>query len=133
MFSSGALLLPRSLPREAFDAAQTHGTILISRATIEELSEVLGRPRFDKYLHLAERMQFLAKLVAEAKFIEVVESVNDCRDPRDNKFLELAVSGHAAYIISGDADLLVLTPYRGISIVDPQAFLTLVAGWAKGE
>jgi putative PIN family toxin of toxin-antitoxin system len=121
-----AVLLPRSVPRQAFDRAMAAGKILLSTATLDELNEVLRRPRFEKYLREAERLEFLAALVAAAKIIEVTETFTDCRDPRDNKFLELAVSAQASYIISGDQDLLVLNPFRSIPIVTRQTFLTLV-------
>ena len=49
--------------------------------------------------------------------------VHACRDARDDKFLELAVSGRAAYIISGDDDLLVLHPFRDIAIMTAAEFL----------
>ena len=55
--------------------------------------------------------------------------VGECRDPSDNKLLELAVSGAAVCIVSGDQDLLVLHPFRGISIVTPRGFLDEV--WKK--
>ena len=61
----------------------------------------------------------------EAELVNVVETVTDCRDPRDNKFLELAVSGRATHIVTGDSDLLVLHPFRGIIVVSPSSFLTL--------
>jgi uncharacterized protein len=48
--------------------------------------------------------------------------VTGCRDPDDDKFLELVVNGHAGAIISGDADLLVLDSFRGIPIITPAAF-----------
>jgi predicted nucleic acid-binding protein len=54
----------------------------------------------------------------------MLEVITACRDPKDNKFLELAVSGQATHLISGDPDLLVLSPFRGIPIVTPQAFVT---------
>ncbi len=120
-----AVLLPQSVPRQAFDRASTVGTVLLSAATLGELNDVLRRPRFEKYLREAERLEFLAALVGSAEIIEVTEVVTDLRDPKDNKFLELAVSGRANYIISGDQDLLVLNPFRGILIVTPQAFLAL--------
>lgn len=53
----------------------------------------------------------------------VIEVVTNCRDPKDNKFLELAVSGNATWIVSGDKDLLSLHPYRGIPIITLQTFL----------
>jgi putative PIN family toxin of toxin-antitoxin system len=119
-----AVLLPRSVPRQAFDRAHEQGRLLISAATVAELDEVLRRPRFDKYVAEEKRLEFLATLIREAELIEVTQVVTDCRDPKDNKFLELAVSGKADRIITGDEDLLVLHPFRGISILTPKAFLT---------
>jgi len=49
--------------------------------------------------------------------------VTACRDPRDDKFLDIALAGDAAAIISGDRDLLVLNPWHGIPIVTPAAFI----------
>lgn len=49
--------------------------------------------------------------------------MNECRDPKDNKYLELAVSGKAECIITGDEDLLVLNPFRQIDILTVQNFL----------
>jgi uncharacterized protein len=121
-----AMLLPLSIPRRALDRAMREGRVLISAATVTEMDEVIRRPRFDKYLSEEERSEFLTTLVHEAELVNVVETVTDCRDPRDNKFLELAVSGRATHIVSGDSDLLVLHPFRGITLVSPSAFLTLV-------
>ncbi|SRR6266542_3821593 len=120
-----AVLLPRSVPRQAFDAAVARGRLLVSAATVAELDEVFRRPKFNKYLDEAKRLEFLAALVREAETVDVTESVTECRDPKDNKFLELAVSGRASHLISGDADLLLLHPFRGIAIVTPQAFLAI--------
>ena len=123
-----AVLLPRSVPRQSFDAAATRGRLLVSEMTIAELDEVLRRPKFNKYVPEEKRLEFLAALVREAELVEVVHVVSECRDPKDNKFLELAVSGNASHIISGDADLLVLHPFRGIAIVTPQVFLAAADG-----
>ena len=121
-----AMLLPLSIPRRALDRAMREGRTLISAATITELDEVIHLPKFDKYLSEEERIEFLTTLVHEAELVNVVETVTDCRDPRDNKFLELAVSGRATHIVTGDSDLLVLHPFRGIIVVSPSMFLTLV-------
>lgn len=122
-----AALLPRSVPRQAFDRALEHGTMLISSTTVAELNDVLRRPHFDKYVHEDERLEVLATLVREAELVMVTDVVTDCRDPKDNKFLELALSGKATHIVSGDEDLLMLHPFRGVLILTPQAFL------AQGE
>lgn len=119
---SAALLL-HSVPRQAFDRVLEHGKALISSATVAEINDVLRRPRFDKYLSEEERMEFLATLVREAELVDVTDVVTECRDPKDNKLLELAVSGKATHIISGDNDLLVLHPFRDIAILTPHNFV----------
>jgi uncharacterized protein len=119
-----AVLSPRSVPRQAFDLAFRRGTVLVSAAVLTELDAVLQRPKFERYLTTPDRLQFLTKFIQDATVIEVVDVVTDCRDPKDNKFLELAVSGGASRIISGDADLLVLHPFRGVAILTPQAFVS---------
>jgi putative PIN family toxin of toxin-antitoxin system len=99
-------------------------------ATVAELNDVLRRPRFDPYVHEDERLEFLAVLVRDAEVVEVTEIVTDCRDPKDNKFLQLALDGGATHIVSGDEDLLVLHPFRSIPILTPRGF---VAQWEREE
>jgi putative PIN family toxin of toxin-antitoxin system len=118
-----AALLPYSVSRQAFDRALEQSTVLISSATVTELNDVLRRPYFDKYVHEDERLEFLATLVGNAELVVVNDVVNDCRDPKDNKFLELALSGNATHIVTGDKDLLVLNLFRGVLILTPQIFL----------
>ncbi len=118
-----ALLLKQSMARQAFDKARADGNLLFSLATLDELNTVLRRDKFNKYVREEERLQFLAALVREATVVEIDVSITDCRDPKDSKFLELAVSGGADCIISGDQDLLVLHPFRDIPIITPRAFL----------
>ena len=61
----------------------------------------------------------------KAEIIEIITKINLCRDPKDNKFLELAVNGKADYLISGDQDLLILNPFQEISILSPQVFISI--------
>jgi uncharacterized protein len=117
------LLVPDSKPHQAFDRAQDQGNILISMAVLAELNEVMSRKKFDKYLPEEKRKRFLAALAKEAKLIETTEEILECRDAKGNKFLELAVCGHADCIISGDKDLLELNPFRGIAVLNPDEFL----------
>lgn len=119
-----AVLLPRSAPRQAVDLAFARGIVLASVDTIDELDEVLRRPKFDRYLREEERLLFLTAFIRDAKVIQVTEKLTECRDPEDNKFLELAVSGNATCIISGDSDLLILNPFRGVTILTPQEFVS---------
>jgi len=121
-----ALLFAQSRPGQAFRHALKRGRILLSAPTIEELAEVLQRAKFEHYVTASEREEFLAALVERALFMEPTEEIRACRDARDDKFLELAISGSASYIISGDDDLLVLHPFRDIAIVTPTQFLQAI-------
>lgn len=118
-----ALLLPRSIPRQAFDLVLGKGQLLVSVATIAEYHNVLVRPKFNRYLPETLRLEFLAALVRDAELIEVSQDVRDCRDVKDNQFLEVAICGAASHLLTGDSDLLDLHPYRGIRILNPQAIL----------
>ena len=60
--------------------------------------------------------------------MEVTHRIAVCRDPADDKFLELALSGNASHIITGDNDLLTLHPFRSISIIPPALFLAQQTG-----
>ncbi len=119
-----AALSSGSISRLAFDKSVAEGTILMSVPAVLELAEVLGREKLDKYLLPEERLRFLVALLRTVNLVEVTDTIRECRDPRDNKFLELAVSGKADLIVTGDDDLLVLNPFRGIPIVTARQFLT---------
>jgi uncharacterized protein len=118
-----AFLFSQSKPRQALDQATVIGVIVLSNSVLSELEEVLYRPKFDRYLTKERRQEFLEDLTENAQFIDVTEQINECRDPKDNKYLELALSGQAECIVTGDDDLLVLNPWRGIEILTVQEFL----------
>ena len=118
-----AALLPSSRPGQALDYAIEQRAILLSAATFAELVEVLWRPRFDRYLSDARRRELLNDLERVANRVAITHRIAACRDPKDDKFLELAVSGNASHIITGDNDLLALHPFRNIPIITPAAFL----------
>ncbi len=118
-----ALLFEHSKPGQAFRLALDHHIILISLPVLTELIEVLGRKKFERYILPQERDRFIEALVREAQLIEITEEIQVCRDPKDDKYLELAVNGVATCLVSGDDDLLALHPFRGISIITPDEFL----------
>nr|VFJ47619.1 MAG: putative toxin-antitoxin system toxin component, PIN family [Candidatus Kentron sp. FM]VFJ52371.1 MAG: putative toxin-antitoxin system toxin component, PIN family [Candidatus Kentron sp. FM]VFK07717.1 MAG: putative toxin-antitoxin system toxin component, PIN family [Candidatus Kentron sp. FM] len=122
---AGALLLKHSVPRQAFDKAMVQGSVLLSTATLDELNEVLSRKKFGKYISDAERILFAETLVQQSLLISPTGKIDACRDPKDNKFLDLAVSGKADCLISGDDDLLMLNPFEGIPILCARDFLEM--------
>lgn len=116
-------LLEKSVPRQAFELALRSGEVLSSSQTLTELKEVLARKKFDRYVSQEMRLRFLANFLNLTTPIEIAETITACRDSKDDKFLELAVSESATYLVTGDADLLVLQPFRGISILTPSDFV----------
>lgn len=121
-----ALLFEHSTPGRAVRTALHRGVILVSAETVAELSDVVGRSKFDRYVTPEERGRFVSALVRRAELVEVHAPVAVCRDPRDDKFLSLALSGSGSVIVTGDEDLLVLHPFRDIEILTPAAFLKAV-------
>lgn len=123
-----ALLFPYSKPDLALQKAQDLGEILMSFPIWTELENVMARPKFNRYIQLEKREQFLRELYQTITPInDILETITDCRDPKDNKYLELAVTGKAQYIITGDNDLLILNPFREINIIKPDEFLKNVS------
>jgi len=118
-----AFLFDQSTPGRALKMAQRRGQLLLSVETAGELSRVLEREKFDRYVRRETRRELLVTLLEDAKLVEVNERITVCRDPGDDKFLELAVAGRAIAIVSGDDDLLTLQTFRGTPILTARAFL----------
>ena len=89
------LLLPVSVPGRAVRKAVEIGQLLVSTATMEELAVVLGRVKFDPYLTVADRQEFIRLLGRIAEIVPIVRAVRACRDPRDDRVLEVALNGRA--------------------------------------
>ena len=121
-----ALLFENSVPASAFFEGLSHGDILTSHDVTHELADVLRRPKFDRYLLREERELFLERFIRTTLLVDITETIQQCRDPHDDKILELAVNGRADYLVTGDVDLLVLNPFREIRIVTPSEFLSAV-------
>lgn len=117
------LLAPRGTAAQAVDAALASGVLLMSEATLSELVQVLGRPKFDHYLSDEARRRFIALLGGVSRMVRVAHPVQVCRDAKDDQFLDVALAGQAQAIVTGDLDLLALNPFHGIRIVTPARFL----------
>ncbi len=100
--------------------------MLTSTETQEELRRVLAKPYF-KSIATDSIKRYVEVVFSESELIIITELVAACRDPMDDKFLELAMSGKADVIVSGDKDLLSMTAYKGTHIVTPADFLILYA------
>ncbi len=119
-----AILNPEGIATLALEIAVENFEIVITRETILELAEVLSRNKFDRYVPIEVRQALLKQYAESAKEVAVLVEVTDCKDPKDNKFLSLALASHAKLIVSGDKrDLLCMNPYRGVDIIGLRAFV----------
>jgi len=99
--------------------------LITSGRQLAELIAVLSRPEFSL---AADAITDLMTLILERAEIPAHHSrVTECRDPKDNMILEAAVDGRATHLVTGDADLHALHPFRGVAIVTPSRFLDLLS------
>lgn len=119
-----ALLISPSIPATALlKAKSSSSTFLVSTEVFQELIEVLMRPKFDRYVSKEIRESFLEEFKTLCINVDVRDRIKVCRDPKDDKYLELAISGKADCIVSGDRDLLIHNPFRNIRIITPHQFV----------
>lgn len=99
--------------------------VIYSTPIVMELIEVLSRPIFsDKYHIQSDDVTALINLMRlRGELVAISRKLEICRDPKDDKFFEAALAGEADSIVSGDADLIILHPFEGISIIRPAEFL----------
>lgn len=118
-----AAIRPQSVPALALQKAWLHHEVCVSEAMLAELKDVLSRPKFDRYALAETRQAFVDGLLLFARLVDVTDVVNDCSDPKDNKFLALALAVDAELIVASDPHLTVMHPWRGIPVLPPAAFL----------
>ncbi len=121
-----ALLSPAGKPFACLSWVLDNATLLASRDLLVELETRLARPKFEKYVDANRRKAFVADLALAAVLVETSGALRACRDPDDDKLLEIAVIGNADCIVTGDQDLLVLDPFREVRILTPAAFMDAV-------
>ena len=120
-----AMLFSRSVPALALKKAFDTGIVVVSKECAEELTLAALYEKFERYVPFSLRQTFIMDFEDTAEFVEVKSRISVCRDPKDDKFLSLAVTSKASAIISGDKDLLVLNPFKNISIITPSDFLNI--------
>ena len=120
-----AALLPKSASARTLDRALEEFQLIQSEATLAELIDVIMRSKFVRYLDEERRSHFLFLLARVSEVIDVQSRVTECSDPKDNKFLALAIDGNARLLVSGDSHLRDMHPFRGIAISTPAEFLAL--------
>jgi uncharacterized protein len=121
-----AALKENSPPGTAAHLVAASHLLLKSTITEQELFITLAQPRLAPLIPPRFR-DWLGEILAAAELVAITERIAACRDPKDDKFLELAVNGHADLLVTGDGDLLALNPFREMPIVTPATFVQGVA------
>jgi uncharacterized protein len=117
------LLSSTSTPARAVERAVTTAQLVGTPETLRELMTKLLSPKFDRYVSRERRDALLLRLAPLIEIAEVLQPIQQCRDPKDDKFLEAAVNGRADVLVTGDKDLLELNPFRGIAILTPAVYV----------
>ena len=121
-----AALRRKGRPRAVVDAVrEQRGVLLFSDETFDELQTRLRLPKFDRYVSPEERGIYLAQLEAVSEWVPIAGAKLGCRDPDDDKLLETALMGAADGLVTGDWDLLDMSPFQNIPILSPTGFLDL--------
>ena len=120
-----AALKADSIPERALLRAEEVDVFALSAAVDGEIADVLNRPKFARPIPHERRERFLRILREAAIWYDPAVRVRDCRDAKDDKYLELALAAGAEIIVSSDDDLLVLHPWRGVHILSPADYLAL--------
>jgi uncharacterized protein len=96
--------------------------LLTSSEQLAELMDVASRFKFRRYFTQVQAEELLNLFYASSELVEVTERVHACRDADDDCLLDIAVGGHADILVTGDEDLLVLHPFRGVEILSHADF-----------
>lgn len=118
------VLTPNSLAASAVRLIIDRCELLVSQATIDEFAVTLSRIQSKGFIKQNEILALIEAYKEMVEWVPIVERVQECRDPKDNKFLDLALNGKADYIITGDKDLLVLHPFKETQILTAKNFIT---------
>ena len=97
--------------------------ICISQAVFDEYKNVLLRPKFAKFPNFhANAKSLLPKLWRVAEFYVPTIKLALIEDEPDNRFLELALTAQANFIVTGNTNDFTLSEYEGFQIVNPKYF-----------
>jgi len=122
-----AILVPGSVPDLVLASVFAARALVVSPQQVDEIADVLTRPKILKRVNI-ETVERILHLLRTVPTVCIPRTrVIDCRDPKDNMILEIALEAGATLIISGDGDLLDLHPWRGHAIVTPRAYLDSLA------
>lgn len=119
-----AALLPDSVPARLVDRLLLQGALVFSEDTFDELRTRIWKPKFDRYLSMERRQQLLHDFNAAALWVDVsveLQQLHHSRDPDDDKLIYASLAASVTRLVSGDDDLLCLSPIGELHVVTPRA------------
>ena len=121
-----AVLTRTGPPRRVVDlVGADNGVLLLSDGTFAEFRHRNLGSKFDRYVGRESRAAFVALLAAVAEWVPMAGARLGCRDPTDDRILETALMGRADHLVTGDGNLLAMSPFRGTPIITPARILAL--------
>jgi uncharacterized protein len=124
---ASAALKAESRPETALLFALIYDSLYLSEPVLDEIRDVLSRRKFRRYVGEQRIAEIIALMLADAHFVSPTAKVQACRDPADDKYLDLALAADAYAIVTGDRDLLSMSPWRGIRIMNATEYVALIA------
>jgi uncharacterized protein len=122
-----AILKPNGTVMQVVNIALQKGILVFSAETKSEIVSVIQRDKFNKYRSLADRLNTVETIFSKGMQLDTkTTDLIMCRDFSDVKFLRLAFEAKADCLISGDADLKALNPFRGIPILSITEFSSFI-------
>lgn len=125
-----AALSPTGAPAQVVRDVLLQGLAVFSEATFAELETRIWKPKFDRYISLEARQSILRDARAAALWIPLeLAQQRWSRDADDDVFIRTALAAQAAWLVTGDNDLLSVPAIEGLSILKPAQALRALHGY----
>jgi putative PIN family toxin of toxin-antitoxin system len=121
-----ALISPGNARAIADALAANQFALVSSKEILAELIDVLNRPKFKATIPEARVQRIVTLILKKAQFVELQHIPAVSRDPKDDIFLACAAAEQTDYLVTGDADLLVLDVYQSTKVITPAEFLNCI-------
>lgn len=98
-------------------------TLLLSKELIDEIINTIKKPKLKKYFKEGAIEEMLLAFENYSELVNVSSKIKICRDPNDDFLLELAESGKADFLVTGDKDLIEIGRIGNTTIIKLSEFL----------
>ena len=124
-----AYIRPQGPPGQIIERFVRDGAfgVVLTEPIVEEVLQALAYPKVQTAARSkTEPELWFEDIVVLSQLVAGDVEVAVCGDPDDDKYVAAAIEGRAAFVVTGDPDLLTLGEHKGIRIITPRAFLDLL-------